>query len=200
MPNIVFHTCSMKINISEQILPLLNIASNEHHLAKLQFSTASFTSLFLFLPLTSDSSSASCRNFSQTTPPHLLNTHSGLCLQKIKNKYPRSQCFSSLPCSTVAEKDSFEFWIGGGALTWFTGKCLGCVITEDDRHSVLFCLPRHPGNVLDVMELSDLKRKERVAAAHYLEWTQPAAAAAVVAAAARLNCHLALLRWKCNSS
>lgn len=34
---------------------------------------------------------------------------------------------------------------------------------------MLFCLPRHPGNVLDVMELSDLKRKERVAAAHYLE-------------------------------
>lgn len=34
---------------------------------------------------------------------------------------------------------------------------------------MLFCLPWHPGNVLDVMELSDLKTKERVAAAHYLE-------------------------------
>lgn len=45
------------------------------------------------------------------------------------------------------------------ALTRFTGKCLGCVVTEDDGHGVLFRLPRHPGNVLDVMELGDLKRK-----------------------------------------
>ena len=52
--------------------------------------------------------------------------------------------------------------------TWITGKRLGRVVKEDNRHSVFFSLPRHPGNVLDVMELSDLRRKGRAAAAHYV--------------------------------
>jgi len=43
---------------------------------------------------------------------------------------------------------------------------------------VLFRLPRHPGYVLYVMELRDLKTRERVAAAHYFERTPPGAAAA----------------------
>lgn len=157
-------------------------------------------SLFLFLPLTSDSSSASWQTFlANRTLPTSHPTHSCLCMQR-KNKKTNTPvcCFPPLPFATVAEKKerggtNLNFEWGGKSLTWFTGKCLGCVVTEDDRNSVLFCLPRHPGNVLDVMELSDLKRKERMAAAHYLEWTQQAAAAA------SLNCRRALLHWKCNS-
>lgn len=50
--------------------------------------------------------------------------------------------------------------MGGQTRTRVTGKCLGRVVTEDDHHSVLSRLPRHPGDVLDVIQLSDLKRKE----------------------------------------
>lgn len=80
MPDISFHTCTMKINISEQILPLLNIAANEHHLAKLQFSTASLISLALFVfllqPLTSHSPSTSRQTFQKNhaASPHLTPT------------------------------------------------------------------------------------------------------------------------------
>lgn len=55
----------------------------------------------------------------------------------------------------------------GWSLTRLTGERLGRVVAEDDGHGVLFRLPRHPGDVLDVLELGDLKRKER--AARYLE-------------------------------
>lgn len=57
------------------------------------------------------------------------------------------------------------------AHTWITGKRLGSVIAEDNGDRVLFCLPRHPGNVLDAVKLGDLK-KEKEAAVHYLEWTR----------------------------
>lgn len=35
LPHIVFHTRSRKIDISEEVLPVFNIAANEHHLAQL---------------------------------------------------------------------------------------------------------------------------------------------------------------------
>lgn len=153
MPDISFHTCTMKINISEQILPLLNIAANEHHLAKLQFSAASLISLILFVfllqPLTSHSPSTSRQTFQKNhaASPHLTPT--GVF---IRNDTWNWCC----PCSEVArEKKKIVILI----FTWFAGECLGRVVTEDDRHSMLFCLPWHPGNVLDVMELSDLKRE-----------------------------------------
>lgn len=34
---------------------------------------------------------------------------------------------------------------------------------------MFFCVPRHPGDILYVVELSDLKRKEREAAEDHLE-------------------------------
>ena len=144
------YTCSMKINISERILPLLNMAANEQHLAKLQVFTASFTShrSSVFLRFLT--------NFS----------HAASCVCKTKT-YSSPSLISSL--------------------TWFTGERLGCVVTENNRHRVFFCLPRHPGNVLDVMELSDLKRKRRQHITNSQEQQQQQQ---------RLNCHLALTLLK----
>lgn len=51
MPNIAFHTCTVKVNTSQHSLLLLNIVANEHHLAQLQFSTTSFTLIYFFLSL-----------------------------------------------------------------------------------------------------------------------------------------------------
>lgn len=161
MPNIIFHTCSMKINISEQTLPFLNIAANEHHLAKLQLHcffhlslSLSASHFWIFVHFLS--------NFSQTIPrsPNPTLTHMYMQAKKTK-KHSKNKYFS---LSSALKKRMEE-----KALTWFTGKCLGCVVTEDDSHSMLFCLLWHPGNVLDIMELSDLSKKERVAAAHCLK-------------------------------
>ncbi len=117
--------------------------------------------LSYFLPLTSDSSRAAlCQTFSKfsTRPPE---THSCSHAKNTTQKHPSSQCSPPSCAPLKRKKGSFESWMRSKkALTWFTGKCLGRVVTEDDRHSVLFCLPRHPGNVLDVMELSDLKKGE----------------------------------------
>lgn len=163
MPNIFFHTCSMKINISEQILPLLNIAANEYHLAKLPILPCLCHLFLSFSPF--------CFWF---LPPLLARLHTNqpsspnANVVAVPKMNPNSECFPVLLKKTKEKKD-LKFLNGGNKeLTWFTGKRLGCVITEDNRHRMLFCLPRHSGNVLDVVELSDLRRKGRVAAAHYM--------------------------------
>lgn len=142
----------------------------------------------LFLPLTFHSSSASSQTFFFLFYANQLLTQ--IDIFTFKKKASKQQMTLSFPCSAATQKVR-----RGKAHTWFTGKRLGCVVAEDDRHSMLFCLPWHPGNVLDVMELSDLKRKERVAAARLLEehsqrhkqqkW---------------LNYHDALLPCKCKGS